>query len=145
MEATSTQPTTVPGSELAARIDRSMADDRARSRRTGVISVDFGTPQPDAVVRVLLARLASIAREGDAVGQISPTGLLLLAPGLREVDALAQLVVRVTAELRGPVEVLGTSYPCSCSVGGAISDARSTVGALVDAATGRATGRSTAA
>ena len=120
--------------ELIDAISRALLADAAAHRRTAIVLVGLDDRLPETAVNELLARLCSTARDDDLVGRADERHLLVVARGMREVDGLAQLVVRVTATLRAPVEVLGQIHAAPMSIGGVLSTTRSTPGALLAAA-----------
>jgi GGDEF domain-containing protein len=120
--------------EVFEQIESDLADDRRRGRRTGVIVIAFDRPMAQAVRLEIMLRIRGAARDGDLVGQLSPQRFVVVVPRLREVDALAQLVVRLSACLRAAPDGIVTADPRPASVSGAISDSRSTAWSLVEAA-----------
>ncbi len=120
--------------ELFERLDASLTDDRAHQRRTGVVVVELDLPPAPELRQEILERLVTAARESDSVCPLTPQRYVVVVPRLKEVDALAQLVVRITAALRSPIEVLATGHECPLTVTGAISDDRSTGWSLVESA-----------
>ncbi|MEZ5217679.1 MAG: hypothetical protein R2705_14125 [Ilumatobacteraceae bacterium] len=103
-----------------------LINDRRRGRRTGLVTVQILAEPLEDLVRELALRLDSDARDADAVGRVAPDRLALVVPGLKEVDALAAIVVRVRNTLSRPVIVLGTEHECPIEVNGVLADARST-------------------
>ena len=119
---------------LTRFINEVLRADRLRGRRVGLLSIRMLPPIDERVMSAVADRLLSEAREMDVVGRADGDKLILVAPGLREVDDLATLIVRIRGVFDRSLTIAGVEYPCPLEIAGSLANDRSSARSLMAAA-----------
>lgn len=71
----------------------------------------------DSLLQQMAKRLAACVRATDPVGRIGGDEFIVLLPGMREREDLAQLAAKIIHALSGPYEIDGTTHVVGASIG----------------------------
>lgn len=95
----------------------------------------------DFVLSTLAARIRGSVRRGDTVGRTGGDEILVLLPGVRSADELAQIAEKIRCHAAAPIHVSGMTLSATLSIGATLAlpgDSEDTITARADAAMYRA-------
>lgn len=101
------------------------------------INDTWGHSTGDTVLTTLAARIRESVRQQDTVGRTGGDEILVVLPGLRSIDELAQIGEKIRCRTAEPIHVAGNTIHATLSIGAAIAlagEPASSVTARADAA-----------
>lgn len=130
--------------EALSRLESALAQPQPAGTHVGVLFCDvdhfkaindtWGHGMGDFVLATLAARIRASVRRGDTVGRTGGDEILVLLPGVRSADELAQIAEKIRSRVAEPIHLSGNMIRATLSIGATL--ARSTES--VDAVTARA-------
>ncbi|OBH89286.1 sensor domain-containing diguanylate cyclase [Mycobacterium sp. E2989] len=105
------------------------------------INDTWGHGVGDSVLATLAARIEGSVRRGDTVGRTGGDEILVLLPGVRSADELAQIAEEIRRQAAEPIHAAGTTVSATLSIGATLAlpgDSVDTITARADEAMYRA-------
>lgn len=130
--------------EALSRLEAALEQPQPPGTHVGVLFCDvdrfkaindtWGHGMGDFVLATLAARIRASVRRGDTVGRTGGDEMLVLLPGVRSAEELAQIGEKIRDRVAEPIHVSGTTIRASLSIGATLALPAESV----DAITGRA-------
>ncbi|AKK28414.1 sensor domain-containing diguanylate cyclase [Mycobacterium sp. EPa45] len=133
--------------EALDRLQSALEQPQAPGTHLGILFCDvdhfkdindtWGHGTGDAVLTTLAARIRECVRQGDTVGRTGGDEILVVLPGLRSIDELAQIGEKIRCRTAEPIHVSGNTIHATLSIGAAIAltgEPASSITARADAA-----------
>lgn len=133
--------------EAIGRLEAALEQPRHPGMGVGVLFCDvdyfkeindtWGHGIGDAVLATLAARIRGSVREGDTVGRTGGDEILVLLPGVRSIDEVAQIAENIRCRAAEPIQVSENTICATLSIGATIAlpgEPVSSVTARADAA-----------
>jgi diguanylate cyclase (GGDEF)-like protein/PAS domain S-box-containing protein len=116
-------------------IEQALADAGRSDGAVGCLIVDldnfklindtYGHAAGDEVLREAAHRLTETVRGSDAVFRPGGDEFVVLLPGVKDAEVIADVAGRINDAFRVPVELAGATFTCTASIGGALADGSS--------------------
>lgn len=117
--------------ETMARLESELAELRPAGTYVGILFCDvdhfkgindtWGHGIGDVVLATLAARIRESVRAGDTVGRTGGDEILVLLPGVRGIDQLAETTEKIRCHAAEPIDVAGNSIYATVSIGATIA------------------------
>ncbi|MGD9621440.1 MAG: diguanylate cyclase [Mycolicibacterium sp.] len=133
--------------EAGARLESSLENQRSPGGYLGVLFCDidhfkdindtWGHAVGDVVLSILATRIRDCVRQEDTVGRTGGDEMLVLLPGMHDIDEAAQIAKKIRSRAAEPIHHSGTTLHATLSIGVTLAhpgEAASAVTARADAA-----------
>jgi diguanylate cyclase (GGDEF)-like protein/PAS domain S-box-containing protein len=133
--------------EAIGRLEAALEQPRHPGTGVGVLFCDvdyfkeindtWGHGVGDAVLATLAARIRSSVRQGDTVGRTGGDEILILLPGVHNIDEVAEIAEKIRCRAAEPIQLSATTICATLSIGATIAlpgEAVSSITARADAA-----------
>jgi diguanylate cyclase (GGDEF)-like protein/PAS domain S-box-containing protein len=127
--------------EVIERLNAVLAHPRRAGREIAVAFCDiddfhfvnesYGHGGGDEALRVLAARFSTVVREDDLVARFGGDEILVVLPGVHDLEQAIAVAEKLRAQARMPVPVLGGTVPVSVSIGVALAHGGESADSLI--------------
>ncbi|AFS16007.1 MULTISPECIES: sensor domain-containing diguanylate cyclase [Mycobacterium] len=117
--------------EAMARLDAALRQPRPPETHVGVLFCDvdhfkaindrWGHGTGDVVLATVAARIRASVRREDTVGRTGGDEMLILLPGVRSADELAQIAEKIRRRVAEPIHVSGNTIGATLSIGATLA------------------------
>lgn len=117
--------------EALARLDAALRQPRPPETHVGVLFCDvdhfkaindrWGHGTGDVVLATVAARIRASVRREDTVGRTGGDEMLILLPGVRSADELAQIAEKIRRRVAEPIHVSGNTISATLSIGATLA------------------------
>ncbi len=119
-------------SETITRFNAALQHPRSPGAHLGVLFCDidhfkeindtWGHPTGDVVLTTIAARIRDSVRQGDIVGRMGGDELLVLLPGVHNLDEVAEIAEKIRSHVDEPIHHAGLTLHATLSIGATIAD-----------------------